>query len=409
VGAPPWGAGPTGAQPWGATPWGATPWGATPWGTPPAPDPRERRRRRRRAALALGSVVVLLIALLGLSQLVEQRRSERVREQITAALPELQAFVEQERGLPFLEEVDVEVLDDDAFLEALYAPSPGEPEPREDRDAERTLVALGLLDEQVDLDEAVTDSLDEGVVGFYDPVDGRLAVRGREVDAFVELVLVHELTHALQDQHFDTARPELDEADDERGLAFRSLVEGDAVRVENAWIEAQPRAVQQELLDLFSGGAPSDGEPVVEALLGFPYEAGPGLVEALLARGGQEALDAAFREPPTTGEQVLDPAPVPPPTSPARTSRARSSTRVSSASSAWPCCSAATRSRPARSAGGTATATSRSSARAHLHRRPPAVDDPRSGAELEQALREQDDVDVTAEPGGTLLLQSCVG
>lgn len=283
---------------------------ADPWAPPAehAPDhPEARRRRRRRAAVAMTSVVAGLLALLVGSSVIEDRRAERLRAGVAAVLPELRAFVEQERGLPFLEEVDVEVLGDDAFLEALYAEPEDAPEPREDRDAERTLTALGLLADDVDLDEAVGESLDEGVVGFYDAQTGRLAVRGREVDAFVQLVLVHELVHALQDQHFDIDRPELDEADDERSAAFTALVEGDAVRVELAWLEAQPRSVQDELLDAF-GGESSGGEPVVEALLGFPYAAGPGLAQALVDRGGQEELDAAFRDPPTTTEQVVDPA-----------------------------------------------------------------------------------------------------
>jgi len=47
---------------------------------------------------------------------------------------------------------------------------------------------------------------------------------------------------------------------------------------------------------------------VVVALATFPYEAGPALVAAILADGGEARVDAALREPPTTSEQVLDPA-----------------------------------------------------------------------------------------------------
>jgi hypothetical protein len=294
-----------GPQGGGAAPQAGPPWGV-PWSAWPSPDPRRARRRRVRAVAALACVVGLLLGGLLVSTVVEDRRQQSIRADVEALLPGLIAFVEQERGLAFLEEVDVEVLDDDAFLEALYEDGPDGEEPREDRDSEQTLTALGLLDEDVDLEEAVTSSLDEGVVGFYDPSNGRLAVRGRGVDAFAQLVLVHELTHALQDQHFDIDRPELDRADDERATAFLSLVEGDAVRVETAWLQAQPRDVQRQLADSFAsfGGG---GEPVVEALLSFPYVAGPELVRALLERGGQEALDAAFRDPPTTTEQVLDP------------------------------------------------------------------------------------------------------
>lgn len=293
-------------RPWGQPAWGQPQqWGQQPWGwTPPPPDPRETRRRRRRAILALASVVGLLLATLSAAVVVEQRRESRIRADIAAAVPVLQAFVEQERGLAFRAEVDVEVLDDGAFLDALY--EGGEDEPIEEGDSEQTLDALGLIDPDTDLDEEVGDSLDEGVVGFYDPQSGRLAIRGRELDAFAQLVLVHELTHALQDQHFGIDRPDLDEADDERGLAFRSLVEGDAVRVETAWLDTQPADVRQELAEQFGGGG-GGGEPVVEAFLGFPYYAGPGLVAALLDDGGQAAVDEAFRTPPTTVEQVVDP------------------------------------------------------------------------------------------------------
>jgi hypothetical protein len=259
-------------------------------------------------------VVVLLLALVGAAAVLEDRRAGALADEVAAVLPELQAFVEQERGLPFREEVDVEVLDDDAFLDALYAEDPSAPEPRADRDAERHERALGLLDEDVDLDEAVGESLDEGVVGFYDAVTGRLAVRGTEVDAFTKLVLVHELTHALQDQHFDIVRRDLEQTDDERSLVFQALVEGDATRVETAWLDAQPQAVQEELFEAFESGVGGAGEPVVEDLLGFPYYAGPELVAALLDQGGQEALDEAFTRPPSTTEQVVDLTALPPAT-----------------------------------------------------------------------------------------------
>ena len=304
-------------QPYPPPPYGQQPWGqpqpyGQPWGYPAPPDPAARRRSRNRTLIALGSAVALLIAGLGAASAFRDGREERVQAEVAALLPELQAFVEQERGLPFKEDVAVEVLEDDAFLDALYEEDPDAPEPPEDRDSERTFNALGLLDPDVDLDEAVGESLDEGVVGFYDPEDGRLAVRGREVDAFVQLVLVHELTHALQDQHFDIQREDLDELDDEQALVFQSLVEGDAVRVETAWLQAQPPSVQQELAELFEDGGGGGGEPVVEELLGFPYYAGPVMVDALLEQGGQEALDAAFGRPPSTTEQVAELAAEPP-------------------------------------------------------------------------------------------------
>ncbi|MFP5218227.1 MAG: DUF6782 family putative metallopeptidase [Actinomycetes bacterium] len=306
-----------GQQPWGQpSPWGQpNAWGPQPWGQPQpwgwqpypgAPDPAAKRKARRRAFLALGTVVVLLFALVGGVAFYEHNREQRVREEVAALVPGLQEFVAAERGLPFKNPVDVEVLDDDAFLEALYEEPADAPAEREDRDPEPTLKALGLLEDDADLEAEVTESLDEGVVGFYDPDTERLVVRGREVDAFVEMVIVHELVHALQDQHFELHRPELDEADDERSLAFTSLVEGDATRVETVWYEEQSPSRQQEIDEVIGGS--SGGEfGVVEQLLGFPYYAGPAYVEGVLADGGQPALDALFAKPPTTSEQILRP------------------------------------------------------------------------------------------------------
>ena len=284
------------------------------WYVPEPEDPRAQRRRRRRAVTALVTVVLVLIGIAGAAVIREREREERVRQQVAEVLPSLRGFVETERGLPFEEPVDVEVLDDDAFLDALYEQPEDAPEPREDRDGERTLKALGLLDEDADLDEQVEEQLDAGVVGFYDPRTDRLVVRGRELDVFTELVLVHELTHALQDQHFDLDRPELDEADDERSIAFDALVEGDAVRVEEAWLAAQPADRQDEVFerlgDQTGGGSGGD---VVSELLSFPYVVGPSYVRQVLDGAGQQALDALFVDPPTTTEQVLVPSEAGPP------------------------------------------------------------------------------------------------
>ena len=77
----------------------------------------------------------------------EDRREARIRAEVAALLPGLQDFVAAERGLPFRADVEVEVLDDDAFLDALYDVPEDAPEDREDRDAEPTLKTLGLLEE----------------------------------------------------------------------------------------------------------------------------------------------------------------------------------------------------------------------------------------------------------------------
>ena len=93
---------------------------------------------------------------------------------------------------------------------------------------------LGLLEGDVDLFAESNELNAKGIIGFYSYDDERLRVRGTELTPAVESVLVHELTHALQDQNFDLGDrlEELDKADDTNSSAtaegFEALVEGDA-------------------------------------------------------------------------------------------------------------------------------------------------------------------------------------
>ena len=222
---------------------------------------------------------------------------------LAAALAVLIAFVEQERGLELRRPVDVRVLEDAAFLVALRQDAPTEP-PAYDLGA--TYGALGVAEQ--DFGDEVEQALDETVVGYYDSVREELVVRARPVDAYLELVLVHELTHVVQDQWFETYRPTLFDLT-ERLLAFDAVVEGDATRVERAYyrsLSAEDRALVDEVQGQ-EAYAPVLGLGALASELDFAYAAGLRLVDALLAGGGQERLDAALRSPPTTTEQVLHP------------------------------------------------------------------------------------------------------
>ena len=224
---------------------------------------------------------------------------------IEALVRELQAFVERQRGLAFKTPVKVTLLDDTAFRNRLLRDA------AEDReDIEKTqlvLRAMGLLDPQVDLVKAVERVIGTAVVGMYDPETKELAVRGSQPTPNVRATLVHELTHALEDQHFNLHREDLgDEAD----LGFSALAEGTAVRMEEAYVgslsEADRRRLRAEEAAQFRL-VPRDVPPVVEQALVFPYAYGPDLVEAVVEAGGKGRLDRAFADPPSSTEHVLHP------------------------------------------------------------------------------------------------------
>lgn len=228
---------------------------------------------------------------------------------LRGVVADLSAFVEGVRGLRFLRPVEVELLDGSAFEERLLAEQ-GEVR-REVEATGRVLQALELMADDVDLAAAVESYLGDAVLGFYDAPTGALVVRGAQTTAYVKTVLVHELTHALDDQHFDLDRPELDDAEDESAAAFSALAEGDAVRVEQLYLRSldedeRGRAVAEQRAFGRSIEVP-DLPPFVVQLIGFPYIAGPPFVDALVERGGERLVDTTFGAPPTTTESILRP------------------------------------------------------------------------------------------------------
>ena len=132
---------------------------------------------------------------------------------------------------------------------------------------------------------------------------------------FVQVVIAHELTHALDDQHFDLSQlDELEEQADEAAFAYLSLVEGTASFVGDAYkaqlapddaaaYQAEEYAIGLEQLPSAMGLPPF-------LLIGgqVPYASGQRFVEGLVDGGGMAAVDAAYADPPTTSEQILDPA-----------------------------------------------------------------------------------------------------
>lgn len=232
---------------------------------------------------------------------------------IDAMLPELQAFVEQERELEFVEPVDVEVLSADDYTARTLAQFRADiDEDRESlEEAAAQYQALGLLDPDVDIVDTLEEFYSTATAGFYDPETEELVVQGAELDLNLQVTLVHELTHALDDQLFDLDRPELEDVEDESGFTFSALVEGNATRVEEAYISTLD---QDELLQYFqqaadaAGGVDFDAFPPVLLIENeFVYSNGFEFVRALVEEGGNPLVDEVFTDLPSTTEAILEP------------------------------------------------------------------------------------------------------
>jgi len=242
-----------------------------------------------------------------------------VDEQVKALLPQLEAFVSKTRGLAFQSSVPTTVLPEGAFEAKLasMAPAPTPAEQADAADAEAALQALGLIAPGTDLSKA-GQSVQADIDGIYDFQTKQLMVKGTAITPYVRSVLVHELTHALDDQHFDLMRMASMTGNDEKADSFRALSEGDAVRVQLAYINAMSPADRASALADDGGAqststasgaaaAPTGLSDLLAQTVVYPYIAGSMMVRELVAAGGEDYVNKAFASPPTGSMQVLDP------------------------------------------------------------------------------------------------------
>jgi hypothetical protein len=225
-------------------------------------------------------------------------------------------FVQSARDLDFDHPVYVDFLSPGDYTEATTSDEEGlDDEGRASLERYAgELRALGVASGELDLFTAFNQVSDTGTLAFYDPITERVRVRGTELTVGLQVTLVHELTHALQDQHFDLERIYDDDLDSSASEAFRGLVEGDATRIEDEYVSGELTGEEQAAYDeeydtdVEESEASMDAVPAfVNATFGVPYLLGQPFAQMLVNEGGNDAVDDAFRHPPHTEEHLFDP------------------------------------------------------------------------------------------------------
>ena len=96
---------------------------------------------------------------------------------------------------------------------------------------QRVLRILGVIPDTLDWHALQIAILREQVVGFYDPATKVLFLEDEPDDPTLAIVIPHELVHALQDQYQDLDSLERLPGDDDRVMAARAALEGEATLV----------------------------------------------------------------------------------------------------------------------------------------------------------------------------------
>jgi hypothetical protein len=183
---------------------------------------------------------------------------------------------------------------------------------------ERFLQLFGFVDNKFDLAQEVVNTLTEQATALYDYKTKQLYLSTWTPEDMQEFALVHELAHAIADQHFDLGKYVDKSKSADGDLARSAVIEGQASWVMTEWVMLQTgRSLRDNgLLAAAAAGASRfevaeypvfSSQPLYlrEAML-FPYTQGMIFQQRVIERYGQQGFDRVFRTPPTSTQQVLD-------------------------------------------------------------------------------------------------------
>lgn len=273
------------------------------------------------------------------------------------ALPDLtqiKADLTELRSLEFKKEVPAEKQSIEDFEKYLQAELDKMFPPGKADDVQAALMRLGMLLKPIDLGHEFKNALLSQAGAYYDPASGKFFYLMTNVSEMIlQTIASHELVHALQDQHFQLG-PMMEKFEkeylegtrnDDRLLALRFLVEGEATYVQTLWqmksmmgmdLAANPAMEKMSLkamadmdfatiIQMSRGmagefAAAGDADDIVRAIEGMgdipPYIMQPLLaaylkgayfVMSLRQEGGWDSVAKVYNSLPASTEQTLHP------------------------------------------------------------------------------------------------------
>ncbi len=245
-----------------------------------------------------------------------QKDSRAIFEEIGNDLRELTEIT----GLKMRHQVPFDLITKDQVNKFLKDRVQDVTTPEDLRIEELGLKKFGFVPQDFNLEKTTVDLLTEQAAAFYDYHKKKLYITDWAPSGMRQAALVHELAHALADQHFRLERfIKQSRDDDDLSMARMAVMEGQAT-----WLmsEAVERKAGQTLkgaagsAELMSRAMESGGGeyPVFEAAplylrrtLVFPYTQGMLFQNAVFEKLDQAAFSEVFRRPPVSTQQVMHP------------------------------------------------------------------------------------------------------
>jgi hypothetical protein len=239
---------------------------------------------------------------------------DRAAQLNVAKRQEIERVVEDIRGMKFKQPVEYSVLGRADIKGALTKRMSAVFSDDEFEQQANAIWRIGLLPEKYPLKERLISLLGEQVAAFYDQHEHRLYMYD---DASLEspmnqMILAHELMHAMQDQHHSLKSLPLEEKrNDDRALAAAALIEGEATLVMSDFMMRNPtgRMVLDNLTTMFVQNMAElvKAPRMLRESLLFPYQDGLAFCLAGFHRRGWLAMTDAYKNVPRSTSQILHP------------------------------------------------------------------------------------------------------
>ena len=243
------------------------------------------------------------------------------QELLDARLAAITPRVALLRGLDWKHEVPAGVRTPAEFVEFAKGAVAEEYEEGELDDMGRSIALFGFVPEDMDLETTMLEMLESMVGGYYDPDTATFyMISTFNSGTMADYIMAHELGHALDDQYFPL-NPFLEAAagNSDQSFAATCVVEGSASAVGNMYLVRGARDGWLEGAMDFSSmlGMLDDIQEVPPYLIitmTLPYTVGnaflvreTSVMAGMLKAPAADDLVRAFREPPTSSEQILHP------------------------------------------------------------------------------------------------------
>ncbi|MFC7081620.1 Hvo_1808 family surface protein [Halorussus caseinilyticus] len=216
------------------------------------------------------------------------------------------ARVERVRQLEFEERVPVEIVTRDEFRSDQSNRSTPDDRRLFDNAKYESLFMIGESTDSIAVQNRNSGS---SVGGYYSPSKEEIVVVSENTSTpkLDEITLSQELFHALQDQHFNLSK--FDQSTRELHNAKDGVIEGDGNYVDHLYSKRCENQWNGDCLTPDDGSGSSGGlANIGPYLIKFqPYSDGPAFVRGVQKRGGWDAVNALYENPPASTEQVIHP------------------------------------------------------------------------------------------------------